>query len=260
MIRPGLMLLLMINAAPASARNLSFLACPQLHDTSPNCWTAIYEGETYFIGAQRGPNDSYLPQMKHQVLVEGVVTDEPRICGGLVMKPLRVSVMPELDLSCDGPVLSGEGLTPPVLPARRPLASRPRDVVGGIGSFMRSEPPSPPYGVREFRIEFDYGTDILVDQMQKRVVEILIYATVSEARRISITGYSATSLLSNGTLLAEAEALGEQRARKIGAILSNLGLTEPKIELAWVESEEAPNGIDDAQRRRVTVVVTPSGE
>jgi outer membrane protein OmpA-like peptidoglycan-associated protein len=244
-------------AGAATGDRINFLACPQLRDTTPNCWTAEYEGERYYIGAQRGPNDSYLPQMKHQVLVEGVITDEPRVCGGVVLKPLKVSVMPELDPSCDSPVLSGEGLTPPMVPPRAALVSRPRDLVGGIGSFMRSEEPQPPFNTRDFRVSFDFGTDLLADQMQKRMIEILTYTKVAGAKKIKIKGYSATTLLSNGERLVEQEGLAEQRARKVGRILANFGAPEDAMEYSWADSPETPDGIGDADRRRVIVTIEP---
>jgi outer membrane protein OmpA-like peptidoglycan-associated protein len=244
-------------AAPAPGERLNFLSCPQIHDTTPNCWTADYQGETYYIGAQRGPTESYPPQMKHQILVEGVVGDGPRICGGIPVKPVRLSVMPEIDLKCDSPVLPGDGLTAPTLPPRAPLVSRPRDVVGGIGSFMRSDPPQPPYTVREFRIDFDFGSDLLTDQMQKRVIEVLTYAKAANAKAIAIKGYSATTLLTNGRRLAETDGLGEQRARKVARILANFGASEPTMAVAWAESTEPADGVGDADRRRVTVIVQP---
>jgi len=244
-------------AEPGPGTHLNFLSCPLLHDTTPNCWTARYAGETYFIGAERGPAESYLPQMKHQVLVEGVVTDEPRICGGRVLRPLRVSVMPELDLSCDAPVLPADGLTPPTPPARgsAPPAARASEVLGPVGSFMRTPEPQPPFTDREFRIDFDFGTDIIVDQMQRRVIEILTYARTARASRLVITGHSATTLLSNGERLAEPRGLGEQRARKIADVFANLGTPRERMQVDWAESSEAHDGRTDAARRRVRVRV-----
>lgn len=246
--------------AQAAELRVSFVACPQLRDTTPNCWSAQDGGETYFIGAQRGPNDSYLPQMKHQVLVEGVVTREPRICGGVVLKPLRVSVLPELDLRCDGPILPADGLTPPVLPPRgtttsAATSSPPSEVLGPVGSFMRTPVPQPPYTNREFRIDFDFGTDILTDQMQRRVIEILTYGATAQAKQYVIRGYPAATLLSNGQRLAEAATLGEQRAKKVADILANLGAPRDKLRVEWSSEIEAPDGRDDAARRRVTVAV-----
>jgi outer membrane protein OmpA-like peptidoglycan-associated protein len=244
-------------AAHCAEAHVSFLACPTLRDTTPNCWSAQHEGETYFIGAQRGPSDSYLPQMKHQVLVEGVVTSEPRVCGGIVLRPLRVSVLPELNLGCDTPVMPAEGVTPPVLPARSSDATstKPSDVLGPIGSFMRTPVPQPPFTDRQFRIEFDFGTDVLTDQMQRRVIEILTYAATAKARLYVIRGYSAVSLLTNGQRLAEPAQLGAQRARKVADIFANLGAPRDKLRVESEPRPEEPDGRADAARRRVTVSI-----
>jgi outer membrane protein OmpA-like peptidoglycan-associated protein len=243
--------------AQGAGQQANFVACPLLRDTTPNCWIARSGGETYFIGAQRGPNDSYLPQMKHQVLVEGVVTDEPRVCGGIVMRPLRVSVLPELDASCDGPVLPADGLTPPALPARgsTPSAAPPSDVLGPVGSFMRTPVPLPPFTNREFRIDFDFGTDILTDQMQRRVIETLTYGVTAGAKAYVIRGYPAATLLSNGQVLEEAARLGEQRARKMADLFANLGAPRERLQVEWASTPEPPDSGSGASRRRVTVVV-----
>ena len=242
---------------------VNFLACPMIRDTTPNCWIARHAGETYFIGAQRGPADSYLPQMKHQVLVEGVVTDAPRVCGGIVLRPLRISVMPELDLTCDSPVLPADGLAGPLLPPRAaaPTGQMPSEVLGAVGSFMRAPAPQPPFTEREFRIDFDFGTDILTDQMQRRVIEILTYAATAKARQVVIRGYPGATLLANGPVLAEQGSLGEQRARKIADVFVNVagkaGVTRDRLRVEWTSAAETPDGTDDAASRRVTVTVIP---
>jgi outer membrane protein OmpA-like peptidoglycan-associated protein len=195
--------------------------------------------------------------MKHQVLVEGVLTSEPRVCGGIVLRPLRVSVLPELDLTCDTAVLPAEELTPPILPARsaEPPRSPPSDVLGPVGSFMRTPVPQPPFTDRQFRIEFDFGTDILTDQMQRRVIEILTYAATARARQYVIRGYPGASLLMNGQHLAEPAGLGEQRARKIADLFANLGAPREKLRVEWESTPETPDGKGDAARRRVTVTI-----
>jgi outer membrane protein OmpA-like peptidoglycan-associated protein len=243
--------------AQEADQHVNFVSCPLLRDTTPNCWTALAGGETYFIGAQRGPSDSYLPQMKHQVLVEGVVTTEPRVCGGIVLRPLRVSVLPELDLACDSPVLPADGLTPPTLPARGGAAQAlpSSDVLGPVGSFMRTPVPQPPFTDRQFRIEFDFGTDILTDQMQRRVIEILTYGATAKARAYVIRGYPAATLLTDGKVLREAAGLGEQRARKIADVFANLGAPRDRLRVEWASQPETPDGQDDAANRRVTVTI-----
>ncbi len=66
------------------------------------CWTAKSGGETYFLGIQSDiGGEWYPPQLNHQVLVEGTVAKGPRICGGIVLKPIKTSVLPEVDKSCN---------------------------------------------------------------------------------------------------------------------------------------------------------------
>src|SRR6188768_1568788 len=89
-------------AGPKAGEFLSFVSCPIVRDTkSVPCWLAEYEGETYFLTLQTDVSAPVTPPwLGHQVLVEGVVSSEPRICGGVVLKPVHLSVLPERDASC----------------------------------------------------------------------------------------------------------------------------------------------------------------
>ena len=80
----------------------NFVSCPIVRDTaSVPCWLTEYEGETYFLTLQTDVSAPVTPPwLGHQVLVEGVVSSEPRICGGVVLKPVHLSVLPERDASC----------------------------------------------------------------------------------------------------------------------------------------------------------------
>ena len=73
------------------------MACPVVRDTKTvPCFLAEYQGETYFLGIQQDITaDFYPPQLLHEVLVEGTVAPGPRVCGGIPLKPLHVSVLPE---------------------------------------------------------------------------------------------------------------------------------------------------------------------
>ena len=73
---------------PALAQNraISFVACPIFQDTNTvPCWLAEYEGETYFLGIQTDASGWSPPWQGHKVLVEGTITDNPRVCGGIVL-------------------------------------------------------------------------------------------------------------------------------------------------------------------------------
>ena len=80
----------------------NFVSCPIVRDTaSVPCWLAEYEGELYFLTLQTDVSAPVTPPwLGHRVLVEGAVSAEPRICGGIVLKPVTLSVLPELDSSC----------------------------------------------------------------------------------------------------------------------------------------------------------------
>jgi hypothetical protein len=82
---------------------LNFVSCPIVRDTaSVPCWLAEYDGELYFLTIQSDVSAPVTPPwLGHRVLVEGTVANEPRICGGVVLKPVHLSVLPERDASCN---------------------------------------------------------------------------------------------------------------------------------------------------------------
>jgi len=79
-----------------SPRRMNFVSCPIVQDTpTVPCWLSEYEGEQYYLGIQTDISADFdPPYLGHQVLVEGVVSDEPRVCGGVVLKPVTVSPLP----------------------------------------------------------------------------------------------------------------------------------------------------------------------
>jgi hypothetical protein len=63
----------------------NFVSCPIVRDTrSVPCWLTEQGGELYYLTIQSDVSAEVQPPMLgHQVLVEGVVSDKPRICGGM---------------------------------------------------------------------------------------------------------------------------------------------------------------------------------
>ena len=119
-------------AAPAAGDRLSFVSCPIVRDTSTvPCWLAEYEGELYFLTLQTDVSAPVNPPwLGHKVLVEGVVSDEPGICGGRVLKPVALSVMPELDGSCNTMLPAEDRYNLTFEPPRPPGPSRGRLAFG----------------------------------------------------------------------------------------------------------------------------------
>src|SRR5690606_32776948 len=86
---------------PATQRN--FVTCPIVRDTATvPCWLAEYDGELYYLGIQTDVSAEFHPPLLgHRVLVEGTVKDGPRICGGIVLEPVKVAPLAELDGTCN---------------------------------------------------------------------------------------------------------------------------------------------------------------
>ncbi|MDQ2639034.1 MAG: hypothetical protein M3Y79_00390, partial [Pseudomonadota bacterium] len=98
----ALLLPAFLQAAPAPGTRLSFVTCPILRDTrSVPCWLADFRNDRYYLTIQTDVSAEVQPPlMGHQVLVEGVVSDKPSICGGIVLSQVKLSAMPELDANC----------------------------------------------------------------------------------------------------------------------------------------------------------------
>ena len=82
-----------------------------MRDTrSVPCWLSEYAGELYYLTIQSDVSAEIQPPMLgHQVLVEGIVADAPRLCGGVVLAPVRLSVMPERDANFTTLPTAGRG-------------------------------------------------------------------------------------------------------------------------------------------------------
>jgi hypothetical protein len=137
------------SAAPEPHRN--FVTCPIVRDTSTvPCWLAEYKGELYFLTLQTDVSAPVNPpQLGHQVLVEGVVSNEPRICGGIVLKPVVLSVLPELDNSCSTVLPAEERYNLTFEPPRPPGPSKGR--LAFAATRRRRGPRPPPRPVRDVR-------------------------------------------------------------------------------------------------------------
>lgn len=228
---------------PPNRRN--FVACPIVRDTKTlPCWLAEYDGELYFLGLQgSSASEFYPPQLNHEVLVEGVVTNEPRVCGGIPLKPVRISVLPELNRACNTLLPAEDGLEAPNAPARR------------FTDEMRK--PGTDTNQREFTIPFDFDSDYLTLHTTRMVGEAARVAKAVKPSQIAVTGYRATTWLSNGQKFIEAQAIAEKRAKKIGEILTGLGLPAATVSVIAKTEPEPCDGVTDADKRRVTIKLMP---
>ena len=259
-------------AVPATERN--FVACPIVLDTQDvPCWVAEYQGERYFLAVQTGRSAgvTFVPQLKHRVLVEGTAhPDQPRICGGIVLSPVKLSVFPDVEPGC-GKMLPGDGYT---VKSPRPIGPD-GDPPGGKTTAGRVQRPGTPGRAqleaeiradaaagkpREFEILYFFGSNYLPFPVEQATVDQAAnYFAATNGSQVVVTGYRGEALLSNGKKLVEDQPLPQQRAEKVVEILVNFGIPQDRIAVRWVDAPQNNGGVLDWTKRRVTVLVTPSG-
>jgi outer membrane protein OmpA-like peptidoglycan-associated protein len=247
MLRVGITLVLLVGVAFGQQR--SFVSCPIVRDTSTvPCYLAEYDGEMYYLGIQQDITNSFHPpQLKHEVLVEGTVVSGPRVCGGIPLQPVSLSVIKEVALACNTLLPAEPGIdAPPALRGPGP-ASKPLQ--------LTSAPRAPLTGKQEFTVLYSFNDDYLEFGGGRVVNEAASYAKKAGASSVKITGYRATSVLSNGQSLTEKAGLAEKRAQNVATLLRGLGIASLSVD--WKSEAEPGDGKSDASRRRVSILVAP---
>jgi hypothetical protein len=243
---------LMAAEPPPQRRN--FVACPIIRDTaSVPCWLAEYDGELYFLTIQSDVTSPVTPPwLGHRVLVEGTVSAEPRMCGGIVLKPVHLSVMPERDDSCNTILPAEERYNLTFEPPRPPGPSKGR--LAFDNAPPAAAPPSALPSTKEYVIAYDF--DGLVGfNHAGRLTEILNFARAVNATEIEIVGYRGAVRLSNGTVMEEEPAIGKRRAEQVAMLLQGANLQGPSYTVTWHDEAASATGADDYRARRVIVTV-----
>jgi hypothetical protein len=243
---------LVLSSTPASARDLAFVACPIVKDTpSVPCWLAEYRGELYYMGVQSDVSAPFNPPwLGHKALVEGTpAADGERICGGIVLEPVKVSVMPELSPECDTVLMAEPGYVLPFEPRRPPGPSNGRLA---FTPPPPPPPPEPPFEVRSFDIYFPFEGKVNF-QTPGALQEVLEYARNVGAKRLEITGYRAAVRLTDGDIIAEREGIAETRANQVARMFDGLLPGLEHIDVSGMD--QARPG--DWQDRKVTITVYP---
>ena len=238
-----------MTGAAVLGQQRSFVSCPIVRDTKTvPCFLAEYDGELYYLGIQQDiTSEFHPPQLKHEVLVEGRIADGPRVCGGIPLKPVSISVLKEVNLACNTLLPPEPGIdAPPALRGPGP-SSHPLET-GRV-------PREPLTGRQEFTVLYAFNDDYLELAGSLVVTEAAAYAKRIGASSVKVAGYRASSLLSNGDRLAEKAGLADKRAHNIATLLGGLGVSGVTVE--WKNEAEPGNGQTDASLRRVTILVTP---
>lgn len=246
-----LALALTVQAGAASAaEDLRFIACPTYRDADAGkksgCWLADdpRSGQRYDVSLS--PTK---PDWNHAVLVEGQVkAGAEDNCGGVLLDPVRVSVLPD---DCVRSMLPAEGYKGHVfvLPPRNVaplLAPRPA--------------PGPPYVDKTFHLVFDFDKSFVVYQLTDYLLdESIAWIRAAKPRRIVITGWAATEPASvSGQTLSERPEIARERAEKVAEAFARMGIDRKSIEVRWkTGAKPAPvagaDGLSEPSRRRVDV-------
>lgn len=233
-------------AQAAEAAHVSFITCPIFRNGETRCWLAEHGGVTYYIGRY---GSGSAPQLLHKLLIQGTVSDEPRSCGGVVIRPVYLSVLPELDYSCNS-VLPDNG-DRPTGPSFYDL---PTDK-----QLLIDEPvplPTGPFTDQRFVGRFDHDSAFLNTGLQELVETAGNYAVAGKASHVKVTGHVGNSKLDDGSILVERTSLARTRAQSVATALTGLGVDPARLEVTWLDAAAAPDGIHDADRRTVEIELT----
>jgi hypothetical protein len=230
---------------------LPLVACPIVQDTpSVPCWIVETGGETYYLGIQSDVSAPFNPpSLGHMVLVEGRVDrTAPRICGGLVIDPVTVSIMPEASPESDELRMVNPRISLPFEPPRPPGPS-----LGRLAFSYPGPPPAPqpPFEAKSFTVPYEFE-GMVGFKTPQFLNPVLLYAQQTGAKRIEITGYRGATRLADGTTLTEHEGIAHARAQEIAAMLKGAGIDAAEYK---VSADERPaRGGPDTRRVEIRVV------
>lgn len=253
-----------------TGKRITFVACPYVRDSALTpLWFADYEGETYFLRAQQNFTAAvHHPDLMHKVLVEGVVSNEARVAGGVVLTPLRISVLPEIDETCNK-VLPADG-------SRIPFAKRPPGP-GSDGTTREQSGAGPTHGpapitalepeykpepvaeriVKTFTMEFDFDHDRVDFDQYPAIMAAMKYARDTSAARIEVVGYRSAVKLSNKKTIVEYAGLERRRTENVVRLMDQFPVSKEIVAVRWETKPTSTNGVTDFANRRVTITVTP---
>lgn len=248
-------LLSLMTAATAAAQDVAFVTCPLYRDTDAGkksgCWLAESPESGVRYDVTQSANK---PDWNHAVLVEGrLAEDQTDVCGGVVLAPVRVSV---LSSPCVRVLLPAEGFV------SRRFALPPRNV---RPLYVPRTPAAAPWSARDFSIPFDFDRDFVVYQNADYLLDQAVsYALDVEADRVEITGlFDDRARVVSGIALRETEEIARLRAQRVADWMRLRGVPADRIHAAWRAAQDASadpafEGLSEASRRRVDIHIVPS--
>jgi outer membrane protein OmpA-like peptidoglycan-associated protein len=189
------------------------------------------------------------PQLGREVLVEGLVASGSDACGGTLLSPVHVSVLPSM---CSAVMIPAEGFPGRAFQVPKNGYLPPADVVRPL--------PAGPYTSRDWHIEFNFQSNFLAYQYSEVILdEAARYIRASGARRVDIVGYAdGKPYRISGRALVEAHGLAQSRAKMVDEALLRLGVNPAIVHTAWRDDPapiNADDGMAEPSKRRVTIHV-----
>jgi len=236
---------------PVVGSEISFLSCPIYRDTDAGRKSGCWLAKDTATGQRFDVTDSPAkPWVGRQILVEGVVSGATDICGGVVLDPVRVAILPE---SCPEAIIPAEGY-----PSKPSVV--PKDVMLPVG--VARPIPVAPFSKQVYQIYFDMAEDRLTYQRVETTLDrAMLYAIASHAR-LRVTGYAdGKGIVVAGQRLKESKQLAKARAEMVKKALVGLGVPSEAIKLSW-DMDPAPvlsqTGMLNPSKRRVTIELEPA--
>ena len=235
-----------------AAEEVRFISCPIYRDADAGrksgCWLTDHAPSGVRYDISKAPTK---PDWNYAVLVEGNVSaTQDNACGGVVLDPVRVSVLPD---ACTRHMLPAEGF-----PGRRFVL--PKRNVRPM-SEARPSPPQP-WSDRVFSLVFDFNRSFAVYQLDDYLLDQAItWIRAVKPRQIIITGFAATTPVQvSGHTLAEKPEVATARAEFAAESLRRLGV-DPAILVVRTQLAAEPavvegaDGLVEPSRRRVDIDV-----
>lgn len=233
---------------PAPSAAVVFESCPVYRDTDngrkSGCWLADdpASGQRYDVS-----DSSSKPWVGRRMLVEGVPSQSTDVCGGTVLRPVRVSV---LQAPCPELIIPAEGYPskPSVLP---------KDFIQPT-SVVRQKAAGP-YDRKTFILFFDLKSDFFNYQESDTTLERAAhYAIDSNARAVHVQGFSDVQGFSlQGHAYAESAVLGDARRDKVMRALAGFGVAPAAIRRGQIALDAPETALGLLARRRVVITVEP---
>jgi hypothetical protein len=246
-------LLSLLSAFNATAetppQSVRFVSCPIYRDTDAGRKSGCWLAEDRDSGKRYDVTDSQIkPILGREILIEGSVAGKPDTCGGVMLNPVRVSVLPT---SCPTFMLPAEQYPgrPYVLPA---MTLTP--------THIARTPPPPPYSNQTYTIFFSLNSDFLIYQHAEVLLDTAVhYIEAAKPKRIVVTAYAATQSVNvSGHQIVESIDIAKARAAMIVEALTRLNVPRELIKVETrgdptPDAELEKQGLGEASKRRATV-------